>query len=147
MEAIYEDLRDITTVAMGLLAIVLTVSVWIRTKSFAPTVGALLVGCLALLGVANPDTISEIVYREARSRLEECTDTSDRGDESVLVERGDAESRRRTCTGGAPPSSGQSNRLSSEDECADSNRACGYSPNTLCDGDWAATGRCWGSDD
>jgi hypothetical protein len=53
------EAQDLVTAAVVLMAIVMVVSTWARTRSFVPTLGALLFGALVIWGVRNVDFIEE----------------------------------------------------------------------------------------
>jgi hypothetical protein len=53
------EAQDLVMAAVVLMAIVMVVSTWARTRSFVPTVGALLFGALVIWGVRNVDFIEE----------------------------------------------------------------------------------------
>jgi hypothetical protein len=55
------EAQDLVTAAVVLMAIVMVVSTWARTRSFVPTIGALLFGALVIWGVRNVDFLEEKV--------------------------------------------------------------------------------------
>jgi hypothetical protein len=53
------EAQDLVTAAVVLVAIVMVVSTWARTRAFVPTIGALLFGALVVWGVRNIDFFEE----------------------------------------------------------------------------------------
>lgn len=53
------DATDLITLAVTLMAIVFVLMTWARTRSLAPTLGALLLGAVVIYGVNNYDFLSE----------------------------------------------------------------------------------------
>jgi hypothetical protein len=53
------EAQDLVTAAVVLMAIVMVVSTWARTRAFVPTIGALLFGAFVVWGVRNIDFFEE----------------------------------------------------------------------------------------
>ncbi|MFP3899525.1 MAG: hypothetical protein ACLFXM_01640 [Acidimicrobiia bacterium] len=53
------DATDLIKVAVTLMAIVFVLMTWARTRSLAPTLGALLLGAVVIYGVNNYEFLSE----------------------------------------------------------------------------------------
>jgi hypothetical protein len=54
-----DEAMDLVTAAVVLMAIVMVVSTWARTRAFVPTIGAMLFGALVIWGVRNVDFLEE----------------------------------------------------------------------------------------
>lgn len=59
MHNLIGEAQDLVTAAVVLVAIVMVVSTWARTRAFVPTIGALLFGALVVWGVRNIDFFEE----------------------------------------------------------------------------------------
>lgn len=58
------DVEGLVRAFVGLMALVMIIVVWVRTKSFVPTVGALLFGAFLIWGVNNVDFLEQKVDEE-----------------------------------------------------------------------------------
>lgn len=54
-----DEAMDLVTAGVVLMAIVMVVATWARTRSFVPTIGALLFGAFVIWGVRNVDFLEE----------------------------------------------------------------------------------------
>jgi phosphotransferase system glucose/maltose/N-acetylglucosamine-specific IIC component len=62
--------RTIAEAAIVLLAIVFVGMTWVRTRSLAPTLGAVLVGAVVAYGVINIDTLQTKVEEDVTNEGE-----------------------------------------------------------------------------
>lgn len=62
--------RTIAEAAIVLLAIVFVGMTWVRTRSLAPTLGAVLVGAVVAYGVINIDTLQDEVEQDVTNQGE-----------------------------------------------------------------------------
>jgi phosphotransferase system glucose/maltose/N-acetylglucosamine-specific IIC component len=62
--------RTIAEAAIVLLAIVFVGMTWVRTRSLAPTLGAVLVGAVVAYGVINIDTLQTKVEQDVTNEGE-----------------------------------------------------------------------------
>jgi hypothetical protein len=53
------EAQDLVTAGVVLMAIVMVVSTWAKTRAFVPTLGAILFGALVIWGVNNVDFLEE----------------------------------------------------------------------------------------
>lgn len=60
VNSLLEDTTETLRSVVLLLAIVMVIMVWFKTKSFAPTIGAILFGGFMLWGVYNTATIGNL---------------------------------------------------------------------------------------
>ncbi len=58
------DVEGLVRAFVGLMALVMIIVVWVRTKSFVPTLGALLFGAFLIWGVNNVDFLEQKVDEE-----------------------------------------------------------------------------------
>jgi hypothetical protein len=58
------DVESLVRAAVGLMAVVMVIVVWARTKSFVPTVGAVLFGAFVTWGVNNVAFLEQKVGEE-----------------------------------------------------------------------------------
>jgi hypothetical protein len=58
------DVEGLVRAVVGLMALVMIIVVWVRTKSFVPTLGALLFGAFLIWGVNNVDFLEQKVGEE-----------------------------------------------------------------------------------
>jgi hypothetical protein len=58
------DATGLVKLGIGLMAIVFVMMTWIRTRSLAPTLGALLLGAVVIYGVNNYDFLSTQVKED-----------------------------------------------------------------------------------
>ncbi len=57
--------------AVILLAVVMVITVWFKTKSFAPTIGAVLFGGFMVWGANNTSALENVIEDEVDSQAEE----------------------------------------------------------------------------
>jgi len=63
------DVEGLVRSLVGLMALVMIIVVWARTKSFMPTLGALLFGAVVIWGVNNVDFLERKVDEEFQGSL------------------------------------------------------------------------------
>lgn len=61
-----ERWAEVLLVVVALLVIVSVIQTYIRTRSWVPTIGVILIGAVALWGVSNVDSIQSSVEREVQ---------------------------------------------------------------------------------
>jgi hypothetical protein len=57
--------------AVLLLGVVMVITVWFKTKSFAPTISAIFFGAFMVWGVNNTDVLKNVVQDEIEGQAEE----------------------------------------------------------------------------
>jgi predicted membrane protein len=57
--------------AVVLLGVVMVITVWFKTKSFAPTISAIFFGAFMVWGVNNTDVLENVVNDEVEGQAEE----------------------------------------------------------------------------
>jgi len=63
------DVEGLVQGVVGLMALVMVIVVWARTKSFVPTLGALLFGAFVIWGVNNVAFLEQKVDEEFQGSL------------------------------------------------------------------------------
>jgi hypothetical protein len=64
LDGFLKDAKYLITFGIGIMAIVFVMMTWIRTRSLAPTLGALLLGAVVIYGVTNFDFLSTQVQED-----------------------------------------------------------------------------------
>lgn len=59
MHNLIGEAQDLVTAAVVLMAIAMVVATWARTRSFVPTIGAILFGAVVIWSVRNVDFLEE----------------------------------------------------------------------------------------
>lgn len=82
------DVEGLVRAFVGLMALVMVIVVWVRTKSFVPTLGAVLFGAFVIWAVNNVAFLEQKVEEEFEGAL--ATSPLDVGDRVRRVELPDA---------------------------------------------------------
>lgn len=61
------EIQQLLQLGVGVMAIVMVITVWAKTKAFVPTIGALVFGALLTWGVYHSDVLQQKVDEEFQS--------------------------------------------------------------------------------
>lgn len=69
LEHLWSQIELVGRSAMTLLAVAAGVTVWLRTKAFAPTAAAILLGAAAVWAINNPYVFRQLVDAETEANV------------------------------------------------------------------------------
>jgi hypothetical protein len=67
LEDLWSQIELVGKGAMTLMAVAVVLTVWLRTKAFAPTVAAMVLGAVALWAINNPYVFRQMVDAETEA--------------------------------------------------------------------------------